>query len=104
MDEFLRAYLTRQGRVAFYASARNIYLEDPHGPKGFWTRLPALAAPALFVWGTRDRLVPAGLRAPRAARRSRTRSTSSSTAATCPQLERPRACHEAVLRFLSGGD
>ncbi len=102
VDEFLRAYLTRQGRVAFYASARNIYLEDPHGPKGFWTRLPALTAPALFVWGTRDQLVPAAF-----ARHVREAlSHAEHLELDCghvPQLERPRACHEAVLRFLSGG-
>ena len=39
VDEFLRAYLTPRGRAAFYACARNIYLDEPHGDKGFWTRL-----------------------------------------------------------------
>src|SRR3954470_1470281 len=29
LDEFLRSYLTPRGRVAFYAAARNIALEDP---------------------------------------------------------------------------
>ena len=29
VDEFLRGYLTPRGRAAFYAAARNIYLEDP---------------------------------------------------------------------------
>src|SRR5215210_750570 len=31
VDEFLRAYLTRGGRAAFYAAARNIYLDEPYG-------------------------------------------------------------------------
>ena len=34
VDEFLRGYLTPRGRAAFYAAARNIYLEDPDT---FWT-------------------------------------------------------------------
>src|SRR5688572_24948357 len=51
VDEFLRSYLTPNGRAAFYAAARNIYLEEPHGEKGFWTRLPELRTPSLFVWG-----------------------------------------------------
>src|SRR5439155_7792435 len=34
VDEFLRSYLTPRGRAAFYAAARNIYLEEPHGPAG----------------------------------------------------------------------
>ena len=58
VDEFLRAYLTPRGRAAFYAAARNIYLDEPHGEEGFWTRLEALAPDALFIWGKRDALVP----------------------------------------------
>ena len=59
----------------------------PHGERGLWTRLAGLRPPALFVWGDRDRLVPAAFsratsaevaaaRPPGRARRS---------AATCPR-------------------
>src|SRR5207237_1827436 len=58
VDEFLRAYLTPAGRAAFYAAARQIYLEQPHGENGFWPRLKTLQPDALFVWGLRDRVVP----------------------------------------------
>jgi pimeloyl-ACP methyl ester carboxylesterase len=58
VDEFLRAYLTPSGRAAFYAAARQIYLEAPDGDRGFWPRLRTLQTQALFVWGRRDRLVP----------------------------------------------
>jgi len=58
VDEFLRAYLTPAGRAAFYAAARHIYLDEPHGKDGFWPRLATLRADALFVWGRQDRLVP----------------------------------------------
>jgi pimeloyl-ACP methyl ester carboxylesterase len=58
-DEFCRTYRSRSGRVAFFAAARNIYLDRPDGENGFWTRLESLAPPALFVWGDSDRLVPA---------------------------------------------
>lgn len=58
-DEFCRAYRSRSARVAFFAALRNIYLDSPYGENGFWTRLGALAPPALFVWGDHDRLVPA---------------------------------------------
>jgi hypothetical protein len=44
VDEFLRAYLTAAGRAAFYAAARHIYLDEPHGNDGFWTRLASLQA------------------------------------------------------------
>jgi pimeloyl-ACP methyl ester carboxylesterase/putative sterol carrier protein len=59
VNEFCRIYRSRAARVAFFAAARNIYLDQPHGERGFWTRLEALAPPALFVWGDCDRLVPA---------------------------------------------
>ena len=58
VDEFCRLYRSRAARVAFFAAARNIYLDEPHGERGFWTRLARLEPPALFVWGDRDRLVP----------------------------------------------
>jgi pimeloyl-ACP methyl ester carboxylesterase len=59
-DEFLRTHRSAAARIAFYAAARQIYLEAPHGTDGFWTRLGRLRPPALFVWGNEDRLVPVG--------------------------------------------
>src|SRR3954454_14795021 len=58
VEEFLRTYGSVNARVAFHASARHIYLEEPNGPKGFWTRLGDLEPPAMFVWGDEDPLVP----------------------------------------------
>jgi pimeloyl-ACP methyl ester carboxylesterase len=101
VDEFLRSYLTPAGRAAFYAAARNIYLEEPHGEKGFWTRLRELSVPALFVWGRRDQVVPL-----RFARHVRDALPSARhLALNCghvPQLERPQPTHDAILRFLRG--
>ncbi|MBC7372478.1 MAG: alpha/beta fold hydrolase [Frankiales bacterium] len=57
-DEVVRVLSDRSHRVAFFACARQIYLEDAYGKNGFWQRLPGLLPPALFVWGDRDRLVP----------------------------------------------
>ena len=58
-DEFCRTYRSRSARIAFFAALRNIYLDAPHGKRGFWTRLADLRPPSLFVWGDSDRLVPA---------------------------------------------
>jgi pimeloyl-ACP methyl ester carboxylesterase len=58
VDEFLRVFRSPAGRVAFFSAARQIYLESPHGARGFWDRLPSLTPPTLFVWGDRDPLVP----------------------------------------------
>jgi pimeloyl-ACP methyl ester carboxylesterase len=62
VDEFQRIFSSPGGRVAFYASARNVYLDRPFGPGGFYPRLTELQPPALFVWGTHDRLIPPGFR------------------------------------------
>jgi pimeloyl-ACP methyl ester carboxylesterase len=57
-DEFVRYFSMPRGRIAFFSAAREIYLEDPHGRRGFWNRLSTLQVPALFVFGKKDRLVP----------------------------------------------
>jgi pimeloyl-ACP methyl ester carboxylesterase len=101
LDEFLRSYLTPAGRAAFYAAARNIYLEEPHGPDGFWTRLGGLAVPSLFVWGRRDTLVPLAF----AQHVRRVLPAAEHLELDCghvPQLEKPRETHAALARFLSG--
>jgi pimeloyl-ACP methyl ester carboxylesterase len=99
LDEFLRAYLTPRGRVAFYAAARQIYLEEPHGAKGFWTRLPRLEAPSLFVWGKHDGLVPIKF----AAHVRSTLPSARHVELDCghvPQIERPGETHAAIAAFL----
>jgi pimeloyl-ACP methyl ester carboxylesterase len=102
IDEFLRSYLTPRGRAAFYAAARNIYLEEPHGRDGFWTRLPSLQPEALFVWGRRDPLVPIGF-----ARHVRDALPHALhlelKGGHVPQLENPRQTHRAMTRFLATG-
>ncbi|MGH2942362.1 MAG: alpha/beta fold hydrolase [Solirubrobacteraceae bacterium] len=58
VDEFQRIYASAGGRIAFLASARNIYLDAPYGRNGFYARLSQLEAPALFVWGSHDKVIP----------------------------------------------
>src|SRR3954447_496725 len=62
VDEFERIYRSPGARLAFIASARAIYLENPFGKHGFYPRLAALQPPALFVWASHDRLIPEGFR------------------------------------------
>ena len=100
IDEFLRSYLTHRGRAAFYAAARNIYLEEPRGPDGFWTRLPSLRVESLFVWGRRDKLVPIAF----ADHVREALPTATHVKLDCghvPQLERPRETHAAIEQFLT---
>ncbi len=102
IDEFMRSYLTAHGRAAFYAAARNIYLEEPHGPKGLWTRLHQMQPEALFVWGRKDNIVPIGFE-----RHVREELPAARhlelNCGHVPQLERPRETHEAMARFLATG-
>ncbi len=99
VDEFLRAYMQPRGRAAFYAALRNIYLDEPEGDAGFWTRLRALQHESLFVWGKRDRLVPIAF-----ARHVREALPEAKhvelDCGHVPQLEAPRETHAAIRRFL----
>ncbi|MDQ3647074.1 MAG: alpha/beta fold hydrolase [Actinomycetota bacterium] len=102
VDEFLRAYLDPRGRAAFYAAARNIYLDEPAGEKGFWKRLSALEAESLFVWGRQDKLVPIAFmrhveEALPAARHLEL------DCGHVPQVEAPRKVHGAARKFLLAG-
>ncbi len=100
VDEFLRAYLTPAGRAAFYAAARHIYLEEPHGEKGFWTRLRTLQPDALFVWGRRDRLVPIAFERHVADAVPRAHHLELDCGHV-PQVEDPKRTHAALAAFLS---
>jgi pimeloyl-ACP methyl ester carboxylesterase len=100
VDEFLRSYLTRSGRAAFYAAARNIYLDEPHGERGFWTRLEALQCESLFVWGRKDTLVPIGFMKHVEKALPRARHVELDCGHV-PQVERPRETHTAIRKFLA---
>jgi len=98
VDEFLRSFLTPRGRVAFYDSARNIYLDQPHGEEGLWTRLEGLDPPALFVWGKHDTLVPVGFRR----HVERVLDSAQHLELDCghvPQFEMPVETHESIEEF-----
>ncbi len=102
IDEFLRSFLTPAGRAAFYAAARNIYLEEPYGRDGFWTRLGSLEPESLFVWGRKDPLVPISFE--RHVREALPKARHLELqCGHVPQLERPKETHQAILRFLDRG-
>jgi pimeloyl-ACP methyl ester carboxylesterase len=98
LDEFMRSYFNPRGRVAFYASARNIALEDP---EPFWGRLREMSPESLFIWGRQDTLVPIAF----ANHVRRTLPAATHVELECghvPQLECPRKVHGAIERFLLG--
>ena len=102
VDEFLRVYLTPRGRAAFYEAARNIYLDEPGGEEGFWTRLGGLECDTMFVWGRRDTVVPIAFmkHVERALPRARHIELE---CGHVPQLERPVETHGAIREFLPAG-
>jgi pimeloyl-ACP methyl ester carboxylesterase len=96
VDEFLRSYATARGRAAFYAAARNIYLEKP---ERFWDRLRNLEPPALFIWGSRDPLVPVAFE--RHVREAVPQAEHVTLdCGHIPQVERPAELHREIGRFL----
>jgi pimeloyl-ACP methyl ester carboxylesterase len=100
VDEFLRAYMTPRGRHAFYESARRIYLDEPHGEAGFWTRLAELSPETMFVWGRHDTLVPISFMR----HVKQVLPTARHVELDCghvPQLEAPAKTHAAMREFLS---
>lgn len=102
IDEFIRTYTTARGRAAFYAAARHIYLDEPHGDRGFWTRLRALSPEAMFLWGRHDGLVPTAFMK----HVERELPAAHHVELDCghlPQIERPREAHAAIAGFLGRG-
>jgi len=104
VDEFLRVFSTPRGRIAFFSAARQIYLEEAHGPRGFWQRLPALSRPALFLWGDRDQLVPVGFARHVESALPHARSVILDDCGHVPQFEHPERTHRLVRDFLGAGD
>lgn len=99
-DEFLRVFRNPRGRAALYASMRNIYLDEPAGDRGFWSRLPRIDAPALFLWGDRDRLVPAGFSRHVGRVLPGARNLVLEDCGHVPQFELPERTHGLIREFL----
>lgn len=102
-DEFLRTHRSPIARVAFFAAARQIYLEEPHGAHGFWTRLSQLRSPALFVWGSEDPLVPARFSRHVAAALPGATQVILPECGHVPQIELPEETHGLVREFIASG-
>ncbi len=100
-DEFFRVFSTRRGRIALFSAARQIYLDNPWGDRGFWERLRRLEPPALFVWGDRDVLVPSGFSKHVEEALPAARSVVLRDCGHVPQFELPDVLHPLVKEFLS---
>jgi pimeloyl-ACP methyl ester carboxylesterase len=101
VDEFRRIYHTAGARYAFLASARNIYLESPHGKRGFYPRLADLQPPAMFIWGTHDSLVPAKFARHVHKWLPSARQVTLENCGHVPQVERPEETHRLLTDFFA---
>ncbi len=101
VDEFRRIYQSPGARCAFLASARNIYLESPFGRDGFYTRLSSLEPPALFIWGSNDKLVPATFSRYVAKSLPSAEQVTLERCGHVPQVECPARTNELLMQFLA---
>jgi pimeloyl-ACP methyl ester carboxylesterase len=101
IDEFVRVVSMRPNRLAIFSALRNVYLDEPFGESGFWDRLPTLKPPALFVWGGRDVLVPAGFARWVEQALPHGRSVVLDDCGHVPQFEHPARTAELTLDFLA---
>jgi pimeloyl-ACP methyl ester carboxylesterase len=104
VDEFRRTYASAGARVAFLAAARNIYLDEPFGRDGFYPRLAGLAAPALFLWGAHDTLIPPTLRNHVADWLPGAEQVLLDDCGHVPQVERPEYVSDLVQGFFARVD
>jgi pimeloyl-ACP methyl ester carboxylesterase len=104
VDEFRRIYQSAGARLAFLASARNIYLEAPYGRDGFYPRLAELRPPALFVWGTHDGLVPVAFGRHVRKWLPTAEQVTMPECGHVPQVERPQETNDLLLRFFARGE
>jgi pimeloyl-ACP methyl ester carboxylesterase len=101
VHEFVGSYRDSAARVAFSAAARNIYLEEPLGPDGFWTRLEGLQPPAMFIWGDKDPLVPLAFATHVAEALPEARQIVLHECGHVPQVELPEDTNAAVHDFIA---
>ena len=98
--EFVRVFRRPAYRIAFFSAMRQIYLDDAFGVEGFWRRLPSLDLPALFIWGARDRLVPAGFARHVTDAMPHAHSVVFEDCGHVPQFELPERTHAEIRAFV----
>ena len=104
VDEFRRIYGSAGARYAFLSAARNIYLDSPFGDRGFYPRLSGLSAPALFMWGSHDKLIPCGFRRHVAEWLPEAEQIVLEGCGHVPQIERPDQTNGLLRRFFARAD
>jgi pimeloyl-ACP methyl ester carboxylesterase len=101
VDEFFRVFSKPRGRLAFFAAARNVYLDEPHGEAGFWKRLASLEVPTQFVFGREDPLIPVSFAHYVAEALPNARIAILDNCGHIPQLEEPETTHRLARAVLA---
>ncbi len=100
-DEFLRVWGSPRARIAFFSAARELYLDEPRGERGFYERLRELSRPALFVWGERDWLIPARFERHVREALPAAESVVLEDCGHVPQYEQPEQVNRLIREFLT---
>ena len=103
-DEHHRVMQSYRHRRAFFSALKQIYMEEAFGDHGFWDRLPRLSTPALFIWGDRDRLVPASFERHVVAAVPHAESICLPDSGHVPQFEHPEQTARLTRQFLDRTD
>ena len=104
VDEFQRIYGSAGARLAFLSAARNVYLDKPFGKGGFYPRLAELTRPAMFVWSSHDRLIPAGFARHVSEWLPAAEQIVIDACGHAPQIERPQQTNSLLRRFFARVD
>ncbi len=104
LDEFQLTYASAGARLAFLRAARGLYLDKPFGSAGFYPRLATLQPATVFVWGTQDRLIPAGFSRHVRQWLPSARQVVLSGCGHVPQIERPEQTTALVVEHLGRVD
>ncbi len=104
VDEFERIYRSPLARFAFLSSARALYLDPPFGAEGFYPRLRELEPPALFVWGSEDKLIPSAFERHVREWLPSAEQITLDGLGHVPQVEAPERTNALLTRFLVRAD
>nr|AFX59903.1 hydrolase [Rhodococcus wratislaviensis] len=88
-------------RRALWSATLGLYLDEPFGDRGVWSRLPQLAVPTLCVWGADDPLVPARFADHLTVTAPQVRSVILPDCGHLPQFEWPEATGALIDDFLT---
>ncbi len=98
-DEFIRVYRSGRARVALLSSLRGLMADRA---AAFWEKVRTIEAPALILWGDRDRLVPVRLGELLASAMPAAELAMLPDVGHVPQFEVPETTIELVRGFLDG--